>query len=130
MSVCLFMGCAYAVIYTALVIYAVARHAISQFHLKIVNRIWGIDKKLPVTHQDEEVKGKQHCFYYAIFSFILFWCGYFKNKWYAFKIKRILSKVNQRLSNMFKPQSACLAFYKSAGDFSVLLSEKKKPEKQ
>lgn len=115
MSVCLFMGCAYAVIYTALVIYAVTTHAISQFYLKIVNRIWDIDKKLPVTHQDEEVKGKHHCFCDSVFSlnlsFILFWCEYFKNKWYAFKIKIILSEVNQRLSNLFKPQSACLAFF-------------------
>lgn len=72
MSVCLFLGRAYAIIYTALVIYAVARHAILQFHLKIENRIWGMDKKLPVTRRDEEIKGEHHCSYDSVFSLFYF----------------------------------------------------------
>lgn len=71
------MGFAHAVIYTVLVIYAGARQAIPQFHLKIVNRIWGIDKKLPVTHQDEEGEGSiiasMILFSLWIFHFILTW---------------------------------------------------------
>lgn len=95
MSGCLFMGFAHAVIYTVLVIYAGARQAIPQFHLKIVNRIWGIDKKLPVTHQDEEGEGEHHCFYDSVFSLNLsfyFDMGILKTSGMHLKLKELCQR--------------------------------------